>query len=241
MLGVDQEKVNGRFDPAILSVYNRASGIGPGLSSGKPHMKRRHPMQMIDAAELVAGDVYAFVICYEDGADDLSLYEQHCLAVVADTEQLLKKRGYRRGPAGWDDEAYRLGGLLDAKSAFDATRAIQPAMKRTSNPEGITVFTAHLDGWAPDRPNGSGPSIVEWNDRYDGECVYQFDDFSADTTVSHSIAVPVAAWLTDPRVHVLDWVNPDDVVKPLMRTADALGNDAAANKRTNDNLRRIFG
>ena len=194
-------------------------------------MKRRHPMQIMDAAELVAGDVYAFVVCYKDDADDLDLYEQRCLAVVADTEQLLKKRGCWRGPADCD-EVYGLDDLLDAKPAFNTTGAIQPTMK------GLTVFTVHLDGWVPDEPKGPGPLIVDWNSRYDVECVYQFDD---DTAESHNIVVPVAAWLADPRIHVLDWVNPDDVVKPLARTAAAFGNDAMADKRMDDNLRRIFG
>ena len=195
-------------------------------------MKRRHPMQVMDAAKLVVGDVYVVVICYKDD-DDLHLYEERCLAVVANTEQLLMNRGRWRGPAHGCNE-YELDDLLDAKPAFIDTMDLQPAMKKS-----ITPFTVHLDGWVPDEPpSQSAPMIVDWtnlNGTISCECVWEF---SHDGTCSHTIIVPVAAWLSDPRIHVLDWVNPDDVVVPL---GTILGSEKAARKKTDDNLRRIFG
>lgn len=193
-------------------------------------------MQIIDAAELVAGDVYAFVICCNEYTD---LYEQRCLAVVTDTERLLRKRGRWHGQAGCDDDEYTLDDLLDAKSAIDATMDTQTTMKNAKTADDDVIpFTVHLDGWVPSESKKSESMIVDWDD--DNNC---FEDYPFDKGAikgGHFIVVPVAAWLSDPRVHVLDWVNPDDMVKPLMRIA-TLGSETASSKRTDDNLRRIFG
>lgn len=199
-------------------------------------MKRRHPAQIMNAADLIVGEVYALVTRWEDGTTDL--FEQHCLAVVADTERLLRKRGRWHGQANGNEE-YTLADLMDADSAIDATRIILAAVKGLGT--WITPFTVHLDGWVPDEPKKSEPMLLDWCDAkrdYGVECAYPFDKDNMD---SHTVIVPAAAWLADPRFHVLNWANLGDVVKPLMRTTRILGDDLAADKRMDDNLRRIFG
>ena len=199
-------------------------------------MKRRHPMQIMDAAKLVSGDVYAVAMCYRgDNSDTLDLYEQRCLAVVSDTEHLLKKRGRWRGPACCDEE-YALNDLLDAQQAFDTTLAISPTIKHDNANSTLTPFTVHLDGWKPDEPKSSIPVILDW-ELSDGEIECDWD-FDQDCESEHTVVVPVAAWLSDPRIHVMDWVNPDDAVTPL---GTILSSEEAARKKTDDNLRRIFG
>ena len=223
-----------RFDSASLSVYNHASGAGVGIVIGKTtQMKRRHPMQIMEAAELVVGDVYAFVACHDGHTD---LYEQHCIAVVTDTGRLLASRGRWRGQACSDD-AYILGDLLDVQSVFSAAAVPQAIIVADDD---IIPFTVHLDGWVPDGSKKSESMIVDWIDDEDF-CNEHYSFDQGATREGHFIIVPVADWISDPRVHVLDWVNPDDIVKPPMRTVGALGSEAAASKRTNDNLQRIFG
>ena len=199
-------------------------------------MKRRHPMQILDAAELVAGEVYALVLAYSDSRTNL--YEQRCLAVVADTERLLLERGRWRGVQG--DDEYTLDDLMDAESAINATETVQTVMGPTRLTDRIDSFTVHLDGWTPYKRR-TRTILVDWcgwRRQYEADTAYAFNKNDPE---QHTVIVPVTAWMADPHIHVLDWVNPDDVVEPLMPIAPALGDDAAADKRRDDNLRRIFG
>ncbi len=124
-------------------------------------MKRRHPMQIMEAAEMVVGDVYAFVSCHSNGYTDV--YEQYCIAVVMDTERLLRSRGCWHGQADQDD-AYILSDLLDIKSVFSAAAATTQTIAGSKTDDDIIPFTVHLDGWVPDESKESESMIVDWTD-----------------------------------------------------------------------------
>lgn len=220
--------------------------------------KRRHPAQVMEFGEMVEGEEYAFV-CQgkppEDccnvfdielmGGDGLYSTRVRVAAVLTDTLRTVQERGFRSAKHIFCcDCAPR----CDCRPPFEWL--YDHSMKRyVSPPFEENEIIVHMDGWTPEyewdlahcRPAPTLPvNATLW-----GDGLYNCDEQAAffETCVSGStyvnIIVPFNDWKADPRIHVLDWVNPDDVVEPLRRTP-ATGSLAATERKRDDIFRRIF-
>jgi len=199
--------------------------------------KLRHPHQAMEMSDLVANEWYRTPTLYRDGhLWDFKTYL--LLGVVLDSP---------RAALGHEEP--------DASLFF----RVPPHPGTYSGSATPCLLTVHKDGWfgraVADYPPPPGdlldaPTLCYWNAR--GE--WQGWDHMAsylgeprpdcgDKGDMHCIMVPEAAWLADPRIHVVDWINPDDTVvraggRPSGDLSDPL---AGARRRTDDNLRRFFG
>jgi len=80
--------------------------------------------------------------------------------------------------------------------------------------------------------------IVAASWRWDDTPMDQWDFVNMDTSRLHAMFVPSADWAADPRVHVLDWVNPDDVCQPALTWAEE---EAVLRRRKDAAMRKALG
>ena len=186
--------------------------------------KLRHPHQVMEASELVVNEWYRTPTLYRDG---------HM----------------------WDHKAFLLLGRVRS------TPRAALGHKDVSVGGGATpgLLTIHEDGWfgrpileypPPEGDLFGTPTLYYWNMRGDTRGWDHLASYlgeprpgHGDDAKMHCIMVPEAAWLADPRMHVVDWINPGDAV---VRAAGRLSGDpsdpmAGARRRTEENLRWLFG
>ncbi len=74
----------------------------------------------------------------------------------------------------------------------------------------------------------------------DGTYVDTFSDFFGDSMAPwiHQFIVPLGDWDADPRVHVIDWINPDDVCEAAFTWAEE---EAELRHRRDVAMRRALG
>lgn len=77
------------------------------------------------------------------------------------------------------------------------------------------TFTIHPSGLQSDlKTNKRGSTIVYWLDSYPRyDLLSTFLGEIDGSMHKHSIVVTLKHWDNDPKMHVLDWVNPDDIIK----------------------------
>lgn len=184
--------------------------------------KRRHPAQAMGFGELVAGEEYAFVVQEDDGEPPMDFFMEdedirafRVVAVLTDTARATREQNR-------DD-------LND--------NSLEKYAPRSGDKYEITV---HMDGWLLDEDDtDEEPTITLWVNgcwKEDQSTIGFF--ITGNVCEGHTLIVPFGEWEADPRFHVLDWVNPDDVVKPLR--AATMGSLAAAEKRRDAIFRRMF-
>lgn len=115
-------------------------------------------------------------------------------------------------------------------------------LSRIATPRGGNEFTVHAIGWIAQSPGRSfgGSTLMYWKNGYcfgwdmaetfvGGEEPDNIDDSGEPT--HHNLIVPASAWQSDPSVHVVDWINPDEKI-------DA---ESVYRRRRDRNLLESFG
>ena len=90
-------------------------------------------------------------------------------------------------------------------------------------------FTTH------DVHGGIVVALWRWDNALEATWVFATMD---DACRQHQIFVPAVDWATDPRIHVVDWVNPDDVCEAGLTWAEE---EAKLQKRKDDAMRKALG
>lgn len=168
--------------------------------------KVRHPHQILEASEMDAGQLYAFVHACESGRHSVSHYTMG--GVVADS------------PAA----ARRLGHDLDRGYLLGSTEEPQVEMLVAAAPAG-PVVTVHMDGWfAGCSAPASVATLVYWREsptrRTDWDTLLTYLGPPAETyDDQHFLVAPAREWEADPRLHSANWDNPDIVVERAVESA----------------------
>jgi len=182
--------------------------------------KLRHPHQATELSELSPGASYAFVVLVDSRWGRPEHQDYVMLGVVRDSFASILARGDR----GETPEAF-----------FD----IPPG----SHPGFVTV---HMDGWfrfGSDPIPDDEPTLVYWDPAglrtgWDDMESYLGETERPDAAM-HCVAVPSAEWALDPRVHVVDWINPDDTV--ARAAPHWAGEEARLRGKRDRALRRLLG
>jgi len=83
-------------------------------------------------------------------------------------------------------------------------------------------------------------TLAVWNTLGGLNDAYPFSDFLGDSTNLwlHQLIVPFADWDADPRVHVIDWINPDDVCEVALTWVEE---EKELKRRRDIAMRRALG
>lgn len=190
--------------------------------TSKVARKVRHPHQVADVSEMIPGHSYAFVTITSRVLDRLWAGRYVFGGAFSDYLAAICLRGHNprlarrlevyraataRGPRPRLARRLEVGMLTDFTGDTDVASGIPPA----------DIVTIHTDGIR--NPNDldstiDATTIMYW--RADGTSSWDLlETFlsGGPTTRRHCLIVPEPEWDADPHVHVLDWVNPDDVVE----------------------------
>ncbi len=152
--------------------------------------KIRHPYQIIELSEMIIGKRYAFIFHVKNSTIDVEDYVFG--GIIQDSFFTAQQRGY-------DLNLDKIGSIAFIDSVDD------------------NIFTVHMDGWTQRlKPLFGGPITTYWNGNQ--ECGYDSlkswvgkEECPEDDDCS--LIVPSRHWNNDPKIHVLDWINPDETVQ----------------------------
>lgn len=86
------------------------------------------------------------------------------------------------------------------------------------------AVTIHLDGQTP-RSNiidRGSPTLIFWTERgADWDFLRTYLGKHSAGDASHCIVVPEQRWKDDPKIYVLDWENPDDIIERKIDVKDS--------------------
>ena len=180
--------------------------------------KLRHPHQATGLSELSPGASYAMVMTWR-GSPHIDRADRVMLGEVRDSPRSIASRGGE-----------------DVRAFFDLPPGDHPGF-----------LTAHLDGWFSFHRGLSPcePSLVYWEPSghrsgWDDIPTFLGEDEEHDGKM-HCIVVPSAEWDADPRVHVVDWVNPDDVVRRAAPSVCWADEEARLRAKRDEAMRRACG
>jgi len=109
---------------------------------------------------------------------------------------------------------------------------------------GDGFVSVHMDGWVSSSSTPlSEPTLVYWDPdgrREDYDPAWCFLGERELGTIT-CLVVPSAEWAADRRVHVVDWVNPDDTVARSASAAAWTTEEARLKARRDRAMRRALG
>jgi hypothetical protein len=150
------------------------------------------------------------------------------------------------------DEEYVFVSISDGGGNWVETHLFGGAFKDSGdivkNPPRIAsppIMTIHLDGKHPDFKNKDEPIFVYWKKftGWDWMSTYLGDTNTTNPLIDNHAIIPKKHWDNDPKLHVLDWENPDDVVERKIHTSSNVDMDweQKINARRDAAMAKAFG
>ncbi len=158
--------------------------------------KVRHPHHVLEASEMVVGQLYAFVSAAEFGRVWVSRYTMG--GVFDDTRAAARRLGHDLDSVGYPKVEMLLPGA-----------------------GGGPIVTVHMDGWHAHGEMKQDPTLMYWREclgqdiGWDMMWSYLGPEMEGEEEHNdyHILVVPSRHWDDDPRLHVSNWRNPGVVVK----------------------------
>ena len=161
----------------------------------------RHPHQILYISELIVGNNYYFII---KNKIEMIARPHTFVGVIQDSYVTASKNGYNLNT---------IPKSLIACEMFVNSTMIDTTWIIRNKPK-LDMFTIHQDGWMPLNQRFDDSTLVYWGK--DGEGWDYVNTFCGNTEfkgATHHIVVPQKDWNDDPRVHILDWENPNHITK----------------------------
>ncbi len=165
--------------------------------------KVRHPHQVLEASEMVVGQLYAFVTACRNLGTSVSRYTMG--GMFDDTHAAARQLGH------------------DLNSANPP----KVEMLLIAPPAGLIV-TVHMDGWRHlSSKMEQDPTLMYWRECFGGganwDMMWSYLGPEREDRDRHTIVVSSQHWDDDPRLHSTNWHNPDGVIERAAVVESAAG------------------
>jgi len=186
--------------------------------------KVRHPHQVLEASEMVVGQLYSFVHAYESGSCSDSAPSYTMGGVIDDSHAA----------------ARRLGHDLDSADPPKVEMLL-------ATPGAGPIVTVHMDGWCDGDEMEQDPTLMYWRAclgreiGWDMLSSYLGPEEENERGDYHTVVVPSQRWADDPRLHVSNWSNPDGVVERAIVAESAAGWERRMRARAHAAMARALG
>jgi len=186
--------------------------------------KVRHPYHTLSPYEMIVGEEYSLISQRSRGGiEDVSNY--FFGGLMEDSLTTAKNRNY------------------DLR-----TKDIKPVAFTDTQGKNVVknILTVHMDGWYSigNKSSSMGVETIQYwrKDRVSGYDILSTFFVKEDQNDWCYLVLPTKKWNDDPKIHVLDWINPNDIIERLSvcQTTIPLDWEQAAKKKQNELWAKMF-